>query len=221
MLPLGRDVHWLFAGDSITDCGRRDDPDGLGDGYVRMIRDRLLARDPASAPRITNRGVGGDTIRDLAARFEEDVVAQQPDVVSIKIGINDVWRTFGTHPWDAVPLPEFLETYERLLDRLADALPAAKVVLCEPSVISPPQDAEANLRVLPYAMAVAELATRRANQVAFGVPLHKTCLEAEAARPDVDWWTDGVHPTSAGHALLAETWLASASQIERKPVDDQ
>ena len=212
MLPLRTDAHWLFIGDSITDCGRREDEDGLGGGYVRIIRDWLLARSPADAPAVLNRGIGGNTIRDLDARWQADVIDEKPDVVSVKIGINDVWRQLdGKAP--GVPLEEFVATYDRLISRTIEALPGVKIVLCEPSVISPPQPAKGNEMVLPYAMSIRELATKHREHVAFHVPLHGVCKEAEAQRPDVVWWPDGVHPTSAGHALLARTWLSEAGLL--------
>src|SRR5690606_33196065 len=92
MLELHPEHRWVFIGDSITDCGRRDDSEGLGNGYVRLIRDHLLARSPARAPQVINKGISGDRILELSARWEADVIAAHPTVLSIKIGINDVWR---------------------------------------------------------------------------------------------------------------------------------
>ena len=213
MLPLGRDRTWVFAGDSITDCGRRAHPRELGHGYVRFVNDLLLARGLDDCPTILNRGVGGDTIRDLAGRWRGDVIDQDPDVVSVKIGINDVWRQLdGKSP--GVPLGEFVQTYGRLLADLIDARPDVRLVLCEPSVIGPPAShGEGNLKLLPYAMAIREIAAQFKGNVAFTVPFHGVCLEAESRRPDVEWWPDGVHPGEAGHMLLARAWLAEAGLL--------
>ena len=212
MLPLGPDARWLFIGDSITDCGRREDEAGLGHGYVRMLRDWLLAKSPADAPAVLNRGVGGNTIRDLDDRWQADVLDEQPDVLSVKIGINDVWRQLDKKG-PGVPLGEFVATYDRLIARTIDALPNVKIVLCEPTVISPPQPAEGNVTLLPYAMSIRELATKHREHVAFHVPLHGVCVEAQSQRPDVVWWPDGVHPTTAGHALIARAWLNEAGLL--------
>ena len=216
MLPLRRDARWLFVGDSITDCGRRDerpdDPQKLGVGYVRIIGDWLLARDPLNAPTLLNRGVGGDTIRDVAERWQRDVIDEAPDVMSLKIGINDVWRQLYGKP-TAVPLSEYTQTYGELLNDLVTARPGVRLVLCEPSVISPPEPAEGNRTVLAYAMAVREVAAQFKDHVAFTVPFHGVCVEAESQRPDVDWWPDGVHPSQAGATLLARTWLNEAGLL--------
>lgn len=89
----------LMIGDSITDCGRaRPIADaasyGLGDGYVNLLNAFFTANSPQSRLRIINMGTSGNTVRDLAARWQSDVIALNPDWLSIMIGINDVWRQF-------------------------------------------------------------------------------------------------------------------------------
>ena len=87
----------VFAGDSVTDMGS-EHPVGeglfnnLGHGYVRMVENLLITAYPDMTVRITNSGIGGNTSRDLLARFDRDVISLEPDWVSICIGINDVWR---------------------------------------------------------------------------------------------------------------------------------
>ena len=211
-LQLNRDHRWLFIGDSITDCGRGNDPEGLGGGYVRLIRDWLVCRSPEQAPQIINKGISGNRVLELASRWQEDVIALHPHVLSIKIGINDVWRSLFP-PASGVPLEEFLATYEKLLADTIAADPNVKIVLCEPSVISPPQPKVANERLRPYVLAVRSLADKFGDNVLHVVGLHEACLAAEKARPDITWWGDGVHPSSAGHMLLARTWLAETGLL--------
>src|SRR5688500_12163912 len=91
-LEFSRDSKLLFIGDSITDAGRAADSEDIGSGYVRMIRDLLRADDHANAAQVINRGMSGDKIVDLKARWERDVIAIRPNVLSIMIGINDVWH---------------------------------------------------------------------------------------------------------------------------------
>ena len=210
-MTLTRHSRLLFIGDSITDCGRREDaPEHLGAGYVRVVRDWLLARDPAAAPAVLNRGVGGNTVLDLADRWQADVIDERPDALSVKIGINDVWRQLdGLAP--GVPLGTFTDTYRRLLGRVREALPACALVLCEPSVIGPPVPGNGNEVLKPYVQAVRDLAAEfHADAL---VPLHAAFLNAQQARPDVDWATDGVHPTRVGHALIAREWLAATGLL--------
>src|SRR4051812_30904703 len=91
----------LFAGDSITDAGRRSLAAPYGEGYVSMVRNFVLARYPELGLTFVNRGVAGDTVRDLDARWERDVIAERPDWLAVFIGINDVWRAFGDSPHEA------------------------------------------------------------------------------------------------------------------------
>src|SRR5512140_3804346 len=86
----------LFIGDSITDAGRRGDPDGLGHGYVRMFRDLVSTRHPSLMVDVVNHGISGNTIRDLDKRWQHDVIAHRPNYLSISIGVNDVWRQLQT-----------------------------------------------------------------------------------------------------------------------------
>lgn len=91
----------VFAGDSVTDMGSAQPVgeglfDNVGRGYVREVENLLAVCYPNTFVRVTNSGVCGNTSRDLLARFERDVVALNPDWVSICIGINDVWRQFDS-----------------------------------------------------------------------------------------------------------------------------
>lgn len=200
----------LFIGDSITDCGRREDAEQVGNGYVRMIRDWLAAKDPANAPIVINRGISGNKIPDLEKRWQRDVLEERPDVLSIYIGINDVWH--GLAPGRAgCEIDDYLRGYRSILRQTRGSLPSCRIVLCEPSVIWPPAPAEGNERLAPYVQSVHELA------VEFGaervVPLHRVFNAARDARPDIPWTRDGVHPTSFGHMLIARTWLSAAGLI--------
>src|ERR1700676_2790310 len=113
----------IFIGDSVTDCGRlrpvgRGSPEALGEGYVAAVGAMLALVHPRRPVRITNMGTSGNTVRDLAARWDADVIALEPDWLSVMIGINDVWRQFdGKDRKAAVMLHEFWDTYEGLLAR--------------------------------------------------------------------------------------------------------
>jgi lysophospholipase L1-like esterase len=133
----------VFIGDSITDCGRRGEVHApYGNGYVHLARAFLVARYPELGLEIANRGISGNTVRDLAARWEQDVVAERPDWLSIKIGINDVWRLIANRLDQHVPLDEYAATLRSLLDRAREAT-GARLILVEPYVIAPPVAGEA------------------------------------------------------------------------------
>ncbi|MGN6726817.1 MAG: SGNH/GDSL hydrolase family protein [Tepidisphaeraceae bacterium] len=210
-LELAPGQTFLFIGDSITDAGRRADPEQIGNGYVRLIRDYLYAKDPAKAPRVINVGTGGHKVTDLAKRWKDDVLDHNPDVVSIKIGINDVWHGLDKNINAGVPIEQFVEMYHVILRQLQAVVPKAKVVLCQPTVIEPPAPQQGNAALQPYVRAVGEL--RREFAAAAVVPLHAAFVNAKRMRPDIAWTPDGVHPSSAGHMLIARTWLAETGLL--------
>jgi acyl-CoA thioesterase I len=200
------DTRLLFIGDSITDVGQRNDPERVGGGYVRMVRDHLLAKAPPLAPQVINRGISGNKITDLQKRWQTDVIDEKPDLLSIYVGINDVWHGFKPER-TGVPIDEYSARFRQVLTHTRDALPRCGIVLCEPSVLwiaSPP---DANDLMRPYIEAVRKLATEF--RIEHVVPLHSAFNCARSVRPDIAWTSDGVHPTSAGHALIARHWLST------------
>ncbi len=128
----------VFIGDSITDCGRRDEAAPYGNGYVSVVRSLLLARYPERQLRIVNQGIGGNTTRDLAARWKQDVIAERPDWLSVMIGINDVWRTYDSNGVGAVGLEEYTATLRDLLSQTR-VTTSARLILAEPYMIEPDQ----------------------------------------------------------------------------------
>lgn len=204
-LPLSRDSRWLFVGDSITDAGHGQCPEAIGSGYVRDIRDWLRASVPGRAPQVLNEGISGSTVVDLRRRWKSDVIDHKPDLVSVKIGINDVWHGLD-HAGGGTSIEKFREVYAEILERLREACPGVTIVLCEPTVIWPPAHAEGNEQLQPYVAAVREIGADF--EVRGVVPLHAAFNQAGLERPDIEWAPDGVHPSSSGHMLIARCWLA-------------
>lgn len=209
-ISINRNTRLLFIGDSITDCGRRECPEKIGGGYPRLVRDYLRAKDPENAPVVLNTGISGNKVTDLAARWQQDVLDLRPDVLSVKIGINDVWHGFR-EAQHAVPLDKYIETYQSILDQLRKTLPQCAIVLCEPSVISPPAPAGGNEALKPYVRAVHDLGKQFG--AAAVVEFHQPMLDAIRLRPDIPWAPDGVHPGSSGHMLLARQWLLATGLL--------
>jgi lysophospholipase L1-like esterase len=183
----------VFAGDSVTDCGRRTDPDRLGDGYVRMLYDDLGPR----RPRIVNVGISGNRAVDLAARWSEDVLAAEPSLVSILIGINDTWRRYDKN--DPTTAESFEASYRAMLDSLT-----CPVVLIEPFVLPVKAGQDGWGEDLdPKLDVVRKLA------VEYGAILVPASVELNRQAATVGAATladDGVHPTAAGHRALADLW---------------
>jgi len=200
-MKLNQNQIILFQGDSITDCGRNreaeslpNDNGALGCGYPGKIAGGLLADSPALNLRIFNRGISGNRVVDLYARWKADGVNLKPDLVSILIGVNDTWHEFGGR--NGVELDRFEQVYRMLLDYTREKAPEAQLVLCEPftlpcGVITP--DWEADIR------GRQEIVARLASEFgALLVPFQEMFNVAQKeAAPDY-WAMDGVHPTPAG-----------------------
>ncbi len=199
----------LFQGDSITDAGRNrekttfNDAAGLGHGYPLMIASRLLSARGQDGLRIYNRGVSGNTVPDLEARWQEDTIAFKPDILSILIGVNDIWHKLNGSFNGTV------ESYEKgfaaLLDKTRKEMPYTRIVVCEPFVL---RCGAVNDKWFP------EFDQRRAaaKRVADGAGADWLPFQSmfdgvlKDAEPSY-WASDGVHPTVAGHGLMAKTWL--------------
>ena len=118
----------VFQGDSITNGGRARSGDDhnhtMGQDYAYLISGQLGAQLPERHLTFINRGVGSEKLGDMAARWQSDVIALKPNIVSILIGINDN----QAH----TPLADFEQTYDKLLAGTVAALPTARLVLCAP-----------------------------------------------------------------------------------------
>lgn len=209
----------LFIGDSITDADRqREDDRSLGGGYVSYIAAMVDALNPAARATFINRGIGGDRVPDLKARWDRDVIAWQPDWVSVSIGINDVWRAFGPTPeviQQAVPLEVYKTTYDELLARVKRET-KARLILMETSIINEDAEHPANKMLADYNEAIRGLALR---YDAVLVPVYREFMKAIMIRHGTPWsedaWTtDGVHPRPRGHMLMAVTWLRAMKLLQ-------
>lgn len=205
----------LFQGDSITDAGRnREISDAnigaaLGAGYVNLIAARLLQARPQDNLHIFNRGISGNRVTDLYARWKVDGINLRPDLISILIRVNDTWHEFMYG--NGVEVDRYTTVYRMLLEYTKQRLPEVQLVLCEPFVLA--------CGVVTDGW-IAEMAARRqvVRQLAdeFGaiyVPFQSMFDTALAQAEPAEWAADGVHPTPAGHRLMADAWLAAVAGI--------
>ncbi len=196
----------LFQGDSITDAGRDRENDVYdGMGYPRLVKGALGADYPNEYEFI-NRGISGNRIVDLYARMKKDLINLKPDIMSILIGVNDVWHEF----WfgNGVDSEKFFKIYSMLIEEVKEALPDIKIMILEPFVL---KDTATEEHWDAFRADVEEKA-EKAKMVAekYGlvfVPLMKIFDEAATKAPTSHWLDDGVHPTAAGHELIKREWL--------------
>ncbi|WJH32798.1 SGNH/GDSL hydrolase family protein [Paenibacillus sp. CC-CFT747] len=200
----------LFQGDSITDGNRGRSQDLnhiLGHGYVFLLASRLGCELAEETPLFVNRGISGNRVSDLYARWNEDAISLKPDLLSILIGVNDAARILRGEPGGATD--RFERAYRVLLEETKEVLPHTSLVLCEPFLVKTDATAdrweEWRSLMASYQQTVRELADRCG---ALFVPFQETFDEACGRAPAEYWVWDGVHPTAAGHHLMAEQWLS-------------
>ncbi len=205
----------LFYGDSITDAGRARDVDmasyKLGHTYVTYAAGKLLERDPVGYE-IYNRGISGNRIVDLYARIKSDCWNLKPDVISILIGINDIWHEIGGE--NGVEIERFETVYRMLLSDTKKALPNVKFILCEPFVLSgsaTEENFDRFLEVKEYAKVVKKLAEEFDAEL---VLLQDKFDELGAKYGNDTLLLDGVHPSLAGGVVLANEWLGAFDKLK-------
>jgi lysophospholipase L1-like esterase len=190
----------LFIGDSVTDCGcsRKTEEFGpYGIGYVRRLAELMPGHT------VINAGISGNRIRNLQARWEQDCLQHTPDVVTILIGVNDVWRQFDSN--DPVDPEAFRAAYRQLLSDTRARLPQTRILLMEPFVLPIPEDRRT---WRPYIDSLIQIVRDMA--VAYTLPLVplEGLLFASAATLGLAAVAqDGVHPTPLGHEVIAQSWL--------------
>ncbi|MEI7025566.1 SGNH/GDSL hydrolase family protein [Paenibacillus sp. y28] len=208
-MPFKAKDRIVFIGDSITDKGRKKDPQKLGTGYVRMVHDYLHAVYPQLSLKIINEGVSGNRIVDLEKRWTVDVLDNRPQWVSISIGINDVWRQVDNVDIEQVYPDRFEEIYRRLLEQARDEL-GCRFILMQPTIIKEHLDSSGNRLLKAYVDAVNRLAEEFQGIL---VPTHQAFIDFLKCDTDKDLTTDGVHMNTLGDTLMAATWLKAVGVL--------
>lgn len=205
----------LFQGDSITDAGRERDQTklstdnvqiGLGNGYAWLAASQLLVEQPEGNLHILNRGISGDTLANLDARWQADCLDLKPNVLSILVGANDygIWRERKSISIETLTA-DFEKRYVELIAHTRKALPNVRILLLEPFFLRAGKVDESwlpDLRVFRPAVAHVAAATNSAF-----LPVQTMFDIAVKIAPAERWAGDGVHPTLDGAALLAGEWL--------------
>ena len=199
----------VFFGDSLTDMYRNYDPSidiatSYGVGYVFDIAGELMLERPGYY-QILNRGVSGNKITDLFNRYERDVIEAKPDVLTILIGVNDVWHKLVTH--NGTPIDIFEEIYFKMVNDIKKKLPNTRIIMMEPFFLH--GDATKNnweefQEVLKY----SEICKKVADQTgAIFIPLQNDFKTAAKDGDSTQLLYDGVHTNPGGAHLIATKWL--------------
>lgn len=206
----------LFQGDSITDCGR-DNCGGagypleynMGPGYPGLVSSFLQGEYPEKDFRVFNRGIFGNRIVDLYARWKIDALNLHPDIISIFIGINDVGHEIYWQ--NGVEAERFDKIYRSMLDWTLEVLPGVKLLIMEPFIL--PFDEEDSLWLNEVARRLQIIRKIADDYNAAFVPVQKIFNEALQRAPHSYWMADRLHPCAAGQQLLAKGWLEAAKPL--------
>ncbi len=203
MLSKGSTI--LFQGDSITDCDRDfADISSLGVGYASKVKDYLDTFYRGRQIKVVNKGISGNRVVDLNARWDEDCIALKPDYLSILIGVNDTWRRYDSN--DHTTTEMYYNGYKGLLDRVKAELPNCEIILIEPFLL---MTNEQFYRWYSEDLADKIQAVRRLSRE-YGtkyLAMDGIFAEYSTNKPPSYWSEDGVHPTDEGHGLIAKKWI--------------
>lgn len=203
----------LFQGDSITDCQRNrsqeaqaNAPEALGLGYARYAGAMILDRWPGVA--IYNRGIGGDKVWQLEQRWQVDCLDLVPDVLSVLIGINDTYHALDGGA--ATSLQHYDQVYRQLLKQAQEANPSIRLVLCEPFALRCGQVTEC---WFPELDRRRDLVKEIAMDFGAVLVLFQESFDQALDRAEAAYWAeDGVHPSLAGHMLMARVWMETVGR---------
>lgn len=202
----------LLQGDSITDVGRSRDKDYyVGMGYPILVKGELEFDYPNQYV-VLNRGISGDRVVDLYARVKADILNLRPDILSILIGVNDVWHEIDHQ--NGVSSDKYFNVYSMLIEEIKEALPDVKIMILEPFVLK----ASATEERFEEFRTEVEKRAKKAKEIAekydlVFVPLQDKFDESTKLAPADYWLRDGVHPTTAGHELIKREWIQAFNKL--------
>lgn len=184
----------VFIGDSVTDCGRVEDPEHLGQGYVRLLAQKHLDLT------VVNTGTGGHRVPDLEGRVQPDVVDHAPQLVSIMIGVNDMWRRYDAD--DPTSTKDYEAGYRRLLADVTGL--GAQLVLMEPFLLPVRSEQLAWREDLDAKIAVVHRLAADHGAILVHADRDLNALATTIGAAELA--EDGIHPTPRGHEAIADIW---------------
>ncbi len=203
----------LFQGDSITDAGRDyNDDSRRGLGYPQLVTASLGYDNPGEYV-FLNRGISGNRIVDVYARIKKDIINLRPDIMSMLIGVNDVWHEIGH--CNGVDTLKFEKLYGMLIEEIKEVLPDCKIMVFEPFVLKGTATEERWDDFLSGVREKAEASKRVAEKYGLEfIPLQEKFDSLCEKAPESYWLWDGVHPTPFGHEMIAREWLNTYEKIK-------
>ena len=198
-------MKFLFQGDSITDAGRQEyTPLSTGQGYTHLLASQLTYENPENV--VYNCGIGGNRVVDLFARWKKDCLNLEPDVLTILIGVNDVWHEYASQ--NGVDPEKFEMVYRMILEETKQKLSNIRIILMG-SFLLPGTAAGDDYDSFYKDVEIRRNITKKlADELGLEfIDLQAKFDEALKIAPSEHWTVDGVHPTPAGHELIKRAWL--------------
>ena len=224
----------VFIGDSVTDggWGRSSDlgrPAAernltdlnhiYGHSYMMLCASYFEAVQPELGVQFFNRGISGDDLTRIEARWEGDVMAMRPDVLSLLVGINDTYLHVRNHAGEQFDFAGWESRYRALLDRARAANPDLRIVLGTPFIARVGRNGAADnyLRCERITHRLAEIVGRiAADYGAVLLRYDEMFARQPYEHPTVPmshWIWDGIHPTAAGHRLMSDLWISGFDRL--------
>ncbi|WP_039920240.1 SGNH/GDSL hydrolase family protein [Sulfurimonas gotlandica] len=206
----------LFQGDSITDMRRsRGDniSHNLGHGYVYIIASYLSLNYHFKNYSFINRGVAQDKIEDISKRWQKDALSLKPDTLSILAGINNIGSIVNDN--GTTDLIKFRDIYIELLNDFKKEMPGSSIIICEPFSLPVDKRMKNWTKRKEVLNETHDILKEISSDLDIQyIELQSVFEEASKLKPYEYWLYDGVHPSPAGHALIAKTWIKEVLNIE-------
>ncbi len=189
----------VFLGDSITDCDRnREDTKSLGNGFVKILANKLLPIYPDTDIELINKGISGNEVCDLLARVQRDVIDLQPDAAVIMIGVNNTLHKFKYGK--ELNLKQFESDLTELLTRIKEA--GIVIIFLEPFLLPAPDKLRMRKLFNEELKIIDTVAPKLCDEFVAYDEMFNGLAESI---PYTEYSADGVHPTHRGSRLIADT----------------
>lgn len=219
----------LFIGDSVTDGGwgrsggsmkpsnERNHTDLnhiYGHSFMMLCATHYESSQPDADWQFFNRGISGNTLYQIADRWHSDALNLKPDVVSILVGINDVYefmRAKKENPDSTFDFVSWEKQYRSLLDSLLCGNSNIKIMIGAPFISNDGKNGKLS-NYAEYDSMVSRLAAITKSIAhdydATFLPFNSMFAQLIAQQPRPGYWIwDGIHPTPAGHRRMADMWI--------------
>ena len=203
-----RKIKLVFQGDSITDAGRdRRNYHDVGPGYPKYASEILVSNHPEIEFEFINFGISGNRTDQLFDRLYEDALQFQPDIISILIGINDIWhRKSNIFTTDE----QFALNYRTIL-KLIKEKTNAKIVMMTPFVLDAEDKDWLRADLENIKPIVHQLADEFADEY---IRLDLLFDEAMKTQPEPLYYSaDGVHPNENGREFIGKIYAETIEKL--------